>query len=108
MRDPEPVHIDFGAAHPGLGVTRDTERVNKALPHHRDAKVISEDGSTQWSASLKSMDCSCLMPFQQVSTSSRRKQSLLKGLIAGVEGTTRAKSVLAEQNRGGSRDLMGK
>lgn len=38
------------------------------------------------------------MLFQQASMSSRRRQSLLKGLIAGVEGTTTARSVLAEQD----------
>lgn len=96
------MHIDCSASHTGLRITGDIERpagVNRALRWQRASKVISEeDGSSHWLASFKPMDFSCLMLFQQVNMSSRRSPGLLKGLIAKVEGTNRAKSVLAEQD----------
>ena len=94
MREPELVHIDGSATHSGLRITRDTQRpagVNRALPCQRAGKVISEeDGSSQQLARFKSMDLFCLVLFQQVNMSSRRRPGLLKGLIARVEGTIRA------------------
>lgn len=96
------MHTDHSASHTSLRITRDTERpagVKRALPCQRDSKVISEeDRSSQSLPSFKPTDFSCLVLFQQVNMSSRKRRSLLKGLIVRVEGTIRAKSVLAEQD----------
>lgn len=96
------MHIDHSASHTRLRITRDTERpagVKRALPCQRDGKVISEeDRSSQSLPSFKLMDFSCVVLFQQVNMSSRKRRSLLKGVIVRVEGTIRAKSVVAEQD----------